>query len=173
MHDMLWMFIHEMFHTDTATLCNSVTTYTADCDFYARMRDKGYITVDCDVGYIFDATINNASVTEAMNAPFDQVSWDVKYKLMKDMSWRKSQSREGWREADFTEADRAAWWPLNKMGETYYNRKFKGKHCDAPAKGNMQFDRVAVPIAQVQAKNQDLLDKYNLLYTGDASSIAW
>jgi len=93
-----------------------VTTYTADCDFYARMRGNGYITVDCNVGYMFDATLNNASVTEAMNAPPDQVSWQRKKELMEDMAWRKSKSRGAWREADFTDADKAAWWPLSEMG---------------------------------------------------------
>ncbi|KAA6421092.1 MAG: hypothetical protein FRX49_09002 [Trebouxia sp. A1-2] len=148
-----------------------VTTYTADCDFYARMRGNGYITVDCNVGYIFDATLNNASVTEAMNAPIDQVSWQRKKELMEDMAWRKSKSRGAWREADFTDADRAAWWPLSEMGQKYYSTKFRGKECDAPAEGFIQFDRVAVPLAQVQANNQELLDKYTKLYTDEVSPV--
>ncbi len=148
-----------------------MTTYTADCDFYARMRGNGYTTVDCNVGYIFDATLNNASVTEAMNAPADQVSWQHKKELMEDMVWRKSKSRGVWREADFTDADRAAWWPLSAMGQNYYSKKFRGKECDDPAEGFIQFDRVAVPLAQVQANNQELLDKYTKLYTGDGKTI--
>ncbi len=148
-----------------------MTTYTADCDFYARMRGNGYITVDCNVGYIFDATLNNASVTEAMNAPPDQVSWQCKKELMEDMAWRKSKSRGAWREADFTDADKAAWWPLSEMGQNYYSKKFRGKECDAPAEGFIQFDRVAVPLAQVQANNQELLDKYSKLYTGEGKTI--
>lgn len=163
---------HQTRHSIADMLISAtVTTYTADCDFYARMRGNGYITVDCDVGYIFDATINNASVTEAMSAPSDQVSWQQKHELMEDMMWRKSKSRGAWREADFTDADKTAWWPLSEMGQTYYQKKFRGKECDDPAEGHIQFDRVAVPMAQVQANNQELLGKYNQLYTTDTKSI--
>ena len=149
----------------------TVTTYTADCDFFARMRGNGYITVDCDVGYIFDATINNASVSEAMSASVHEVSWQRKVELMEDMVWRKSKNRGAWREADFTDADKAGWWALSEMGEEYYRRKFGGKECDEPAEGHMLFDRVAVPLSHVQAQNKELLDKYNLLYTTNVKSI--
>ena len=123
------------------------------------------------MGYIFDATLNNASVTEAMIAPADQVSRQRKKELMEDMVWRKSKSRGAWREADFTDADRAAWWPLSTMGQNYYAKKFRGKECDDAAEGFIQFDRVAVPLSQVQANNQELLDKYTKLYTGEGKTI--
>ena len=103
--------------------------YWSDCDYYGRIKEAGYRSVDCIAGHVFDATINNQTINDQLAAPYPLVSWHRKYEILKDMEWRKAKNRGKWREVDFTLSDQVGTEQLHIMGSKYYFKKCNTLEC--------------------------------------------
>ena len=117
----------------------AIPQYKADCDYYNRLRLKGYQTINRYIMHVFHmSTILSTNLTEEMKTCTWQRANEILNTSVKNSS--KGDSRTQWRLDGMRRADREAASILTPAGWTYYERKWGTHDCGTKLKPHWNVD---------------------------------